>query len=698
MHHIQSKGTQINGDKLVENGVYDYLNGGIAPSGKWNELNTPGGTVTISEGGNSCGFVQEMIYVAKVAILMPYPALQEVAETIIDQYPRLKAITIEYVHTSGIAARSKMLEEKGCELIIARGLQARMVRAAVLIPVIEMRASTQEVAGQVLELKKKMNLPAGQRAKIGIVGFFNMFRSLDRLGEMMDADVRVYAATSIDQYIELVDRAYEDGCQGVIGGEVVGRRAETLGMSYCFLAMGEESVREALEMASLVGYSIDLLKRSNAEMSAMLDNTSFAILQVNEKGYVHRANRAFYQLLGDEANNVIGQQADAVIGDLPQEALESALSDGVECDAALVTLAHRHALLSITPVCVEDRIEGAILTFQEGKRVAEMDSRLRQEAVWRGTGAQYFFEQLHVKSLEMQQAIAQLKRLSRYTAAVLLVGEPGTGKGMLAQCMHNESLQRSGPFVTADCSIWHPEDMDEKLFGRFGKRKDPESTMVQMARGGTLYLRQVHLLSLETQYKLLQLCQGRYLSNETGKDMSIDVRIIVSNEINLYELMLSGQFRKDLYYALSACKIEIPPLRSCKADIAGWFESYLANWCAQFARQVRLTDDAWHYLVQYDWPGNHDQMESLCKRLVLLSQKRTVNSETLREHLHAMSVLPQSGTHESDDPRNPRAVELLEVLNRCHGSREKAAAELGISKTTLWRKMKKYGIDRDLTL
>ena len=620
---------------------------------------------------------------AKAAILMPYPELKEMSEMLIGQYPRITAMSVEYVQTSSIASRAKMLEEKGCELIIARGLQARLVREAVLIPVVEMRASTQELAGLAMELKKKITVPKGQKPRLGIIGFFNMFHSLDRFSELLDIDIKVYTVTSVDRYTELVDRAYEDGCQGVIGGEVVSRRAEALGMSYCFLSMGEESVREALEAASMVGYSIDLLKRSNAEMSAMLDNTFSAILQVDEMGYVRRANRAFYQLLGEEERAVIGQQAEAVIGNLPQSALESALHDGVESDAALVTLGSRHALLSITPVRVEDRIEGAILTFQEGKRITEMDSRLRQERVWRGTGAQYSFDQLHTQSPEAQQAVAQLKRLSRYSASVLLVGEPGTGKGVLAQCIHNESLQRGGPFVMADCGNWHPEDTDEKLFGRYKSRKDSEPSMVEMARGGTLYLRQVHLLSPETQYKLAQLCRGRYVSNENGADTPIDVRLIISSEVSLYELMLAGKFQKDLYYALSACKIEIPPLRSRRADIAGWFESYLANWCVQFARQIRLTDDAWQYLNQYDWPGNLDQLESLSKRLVLLSQKRTVDAETLREHLYAMNVQPQLSTQEAAQGHNPRAMELLEVLNRCHGSREKAAAQLGISKTTL---------------
>lgn len=122
---------------------------------------------------------------AKAAILMPYPDLKEVAEAVIGQYPRITPVAVEYVQTSGIAARARMLEEKGCELIIARGLQARLARAAVLIPIIEMRASSQELAGLVMELKQKMSVPAGQRAMIGIIGFFNMFHSTERLGEVL---------------------------------------------------------------------------------------------------------------------------------------------------------------------------------------------------------------------------------------------------------------------------------------------------------------------------------------------------------------------------------------------------------------------------------------------------------------------------------------------------------------------------------
>ena len=634
---------------------------------------------------------------AKAAILMPYAELKAVADTIIGQYPRIAPMAVEYVQTAGIAARAKALEEKGCELIIARGLQARLARGAVLIPVIEMRASTQELASLVMELKQKLNLPPGEKPVLGIIGFFNMFHSTERFGELLNVDLKVYTATGIEQYSALVDRAKSDGCRGVIGGEVVGRRADALGLTFCFLSMGEESMREALEAATLVGYSIDLLKHNNAEMSTMLDNTFSAILQVDEAGTAKRANRAFYQLLDCAPDAVLERPAWEIMRKLPRELLETAMAEGRKIDGELIALGRSNVLASVIPVRVDGRSEGAILTFQEGKRITEMDSRLRQELVRQGYVAHYGFDQFIAVNRDFQHLMEQLRRLSRYPVPVLLSGESGVGKGILAQCMHNESLHRGGAFITVDCSIWHPDDLDEKLFGRFNTRRDGEASIVEQARGGTLYLRQVERMSVETQYKLLKLAKGQYFHNGANLSVPIDIRLIISTETNLHERMEAGRFRRDLYYALNAFKVDIPPLRCRKEDILPWFDRLLSKWSKQMARQIRLTQEGREYLTDYDWPGNLDQMESLCQRLVLFSEKRTVDEAALYAHLTAMES-ERAPAERAAEAQNQKAAELAELLARHHGSREKAAAELGISKTTLWRRMKKYGITRDLSM
>lgn len=634
---------------------------------------------------------------AKTAILMPYSALQEMAESLITRYPRLTPMCVEYVQTPQIHARAKSLEEKGCEIIIARGLQARIAREAVVIPVIEMRASTQELETMVMELKKA--LPAQETPpRLAIIGFFNMFHSTERFNELLGIDLKVYTATNIDQYSLLVDRAQEDGCLGVIGGEVVCRRAAELGMAHCFLSMGDESVREALEAASLVGYSIDLIKHSNAEMGTMLDHTFTGIMQVDGNGVVRRANRACYQLLGRSTSELAGVSALSLIPGLSPEELEAVLKEGREIAASVIEVNRMSILMNIAPVLVDEQTYGAIFTFQEGKRVSEMDIRLRQDMVRRGYVARYSFRQVSSRNAEYAGLLARAKRLSKYSDPVLLYGESGVGKGILAQCMHNESLHRHGAFITVDCSIWHPEDLDGMLFGRFGSRKDGELSLVEQARGGTLYLRQVELLSMETQYKLLLLTRGQYMRNGSNQAEAIDTRLIISTEANLKEKALAGTFRKDLYYMLSALKQDVPALRQRREDLPALFTQCLEDWQNRFKRRLRVNADTVEYLTGYDWPGNLDQLSSLCQRLVLLSDKRAVDEETARQALTDMDTHISPPEADGTPARDPRAEELMALLSRHHGSREKAAAELGISKTTLWRRMRKYGISKDLTM
>ena len=634
---------------------------------------------------------------AKTAILMPYPALQEMAESLISRYPRLSPMCVEYVQTSQIHARAKSLEEKGCEIIIARGLQARIAREAVIIPVIEMRASTQELETMAMELKR--TLPAQQEPpRLGIIGFFNMFHSTERFNELLGIELKVYTATSIDQYSLLVDRAQADGCLGVIGGEVVCRRAAELGIAHCFLSMGEESVREALESASLVGYSIDLIKHSNAEMSAMLDHTFTGIMQVDASGVVRRANRACYQLLGRNTTEMIGLPALSLIPGLPEDVLREVLQEGREVDASVIEVNRTSILMNVAPVLVDEQSDGAIFTFQEGKRVSEMDIRLRQEMVRKGYVAKYSFKQVTSRNPEYTELLARAKRLSKHAGAVLLYGESGVGKGILAQCMHNESLYRHGAFITVDCSIWHPEDLDGMLFGRYGSRKEGELSLVEQARGGTLYLRQVELLSMETQYKLLLLTRGQYMRNGSSTPVSIDAQLIVSTEANLKERAQAGTFRKDLYYILSALKQDVPALRQRKEDMPALLAQCLEDWQNRFKRHLRVSAEAVEYLCGCDWPGNLDQLSSLCQRLVLLCDKRVVDEEAARHALMDMDTRVAAPEAQDAPAHDSRAAELMALLNRHHGSREKAAAELGISKTTLWRRMKKYGISKDLTM
>ena len=626
---------------------------------------------------------------ARTAILMPYPELRELAESLVPEYPRISPMCIEYVHASKARRLARALEEKGCELIIARGLHAKIARESVVIPVVEMRASTQELACLVADLRRRLlEEGAPEPIRLGIIGFFNMFHSTDRLGELLGLDLRTYTVTDIDQYESITDKAAGDGCQGVVGGEIVGRRARELGMAFSFLSMGEESMREVLEAASRVSYASDLIKRSNAEMETMLSYTFSGIMQADKNGVVRRANRACYQLLEKEPDGVIGLPVTRVLPDVSAWQMGRVLTEGREIEAQVIRLGQQAVLMNIVPIRVEESIEGAIFTLQESRRIVDMDSRLRQESGREGYRARFTFDDVRTEDEAYLSLLGRLRRISRYAEPVLLRGESGTGKGVLAQCIHSESLYGRGAFVPVDCSVFHPEDLDSLLFGNVSARRDGKRTLAEEARGGTLYLRRAEALPRETQYKLLRLIRGQFLHNGPNAPEALDVRVVASAEADLRELADAGAFRRDLYYELSALELEVPPLRARPRDILPLFSRLLKQRQEKVGRHIRLTQGALGLLRTHAWPGNLDEMNSLCERLVLLEEKKSIDEETLRRHLRAPAhaeAAPPAGT-------DPEAEALAAALRRNLGSREKTARELGVSKTTLWRRMKAHGL------
>ena len=170
------------------------------------------------------------------------------------------------------------------------------------------------------------------------------------------------------------------------------------------------------------------------------------------------------------------------------------------------------------------------------------------------------------------------------------------------------------------------------------------------------------------------------------------MRVVASTSANLTALVQEGTFRADLYYALAVLSMQVPPLRQRREDILGWVDHYLDHWQRRYKRFVRLSQGAQHFLQLYDWPGNLDQVSSLCERVVLLAEKRTVDETFLRRQLEQTSPILDPGTKEIVRYRDRRADRIAELLRRYQGNRTKVAQELGISKTTLWRYIKKYDV------
>lgn len=630
---------------------------------------------------------------AKVAVLVPNQELCSIAQPLIDEFPSLSLMTIEYIKTEQVSLRARELERHGCDLIVARGVHAHIIKRDVKLPLVEIRVTQQELASVMLDLKEELGLPC---PKIALIGFSNMFSDTDHFNRLFDIDLRLYMVKQNDELDDAVEHAFADGCNAVIGGDIVCKSAQKEKLPYRFIPSGQESLRNALGTATRVAYAIDMEKRNSAEINALLNYTFNGIIQVDSSGIVRRINRISNDLLECPTAAVLGRPILEILPNLSRELLENALKRGQEAYAFMLDIHHKAIVVNIAPILVENQIEGAVLTFQEGQRLIEMDSEMRRELYQRGFVAKHSFENMIQEDPETVQMLELAKRISKFTAPILLTGETGSGKNILAQCIHNESLVHSNAFVSIDCSAWLPETIDNMLFGNFTVRKDSiVDSYAEMAQGGTLYLSHVEMLPLETQYKLLCLIRGRFLHNGPSRPVAANVRVIASTAVNLISRVEKGEFRSDLYYALNVLSLEVLPLRRRRADILGWMVLYLDEWQKKYKRYVHLTQGARNYLLDYDWPGNLDQLCSVCERLVLLTQKRNIDEVFLRQQLEQVTPRLLPGTEQIVLYKDQKAVEIAALLKKHHGNRQKVADELGVSKTTLWRYLKKFNITSD---
>lgn len=631
---------------------------------------------------------------ANVAVLVPHWEMRELARPIIGQYEHINPMCIEYTQTENIQARARELEMSGCELIVARGLQAKLIKQSVKLPVVEICVTMQELGMLILKLKKVVG---GERPKIGLIGVDNMLCDTSQFDTLFHIELVRYMVENKEQMGAAVERATAESCVAVIGGEIVCERARIMGLPHCFIPSGLESIRAAFDTAARICYAIDLEKSNSAEMNTMLDFTFSGIMQIDAAGMVQRANRVTFNLLNKRPNEMLNRHVLEVLPQLSERQLERVLTDGEEIYAILLPIQKKETIVNIAPITIDGQVTGAILTFQEGARITEMDSELRRELYQRGLVAKYNFDKLIQVDDEPQSHTVMAKRVARYNAPILISGEAGCGKRILAQCIHNESMLRRNAFVSVDCSVYHEDVLDTMLFGNYTSRKDTRDCMAELARDGTLYLAHVEALSFELQYKLLGLMQGKFLHNGSNQPITCNVRVIASTESNLISCVEEGSFRSDLYYALTVLQIEIPPVRQNRGNILKWVDYCLENWQNRYKRYVHLTNGARKYLQEYNWPGNLHQINCICERIVLMTEQRSVDEVFLLRQMEQMTPRISAETKQVILFKDEKAAEIADLLKKHGGNRQKVADELGVSKTTLWRYMKKYGISSDFS-
>jgi DNA-binding NtrC family response regulator len=301
----------------------------------------------------------------------------------------------------------------------------------------------------------------------------------------------------------------------------------------------------------------------------------------------------------------------------------------------------------------------------------------------------------------MQDVLRMISRLKDTRTPVLISGESGTGKELVARAIHFRGMMAQTPFVAVDCGALVPTLMESEMFGyekgAFTGAMKSKTGLFQAANGGSIFLDEIGELPLEMQAKLLRVLQEKEVRPVGSNDRhTVDVRVIAATNRDLESAYRTGTFRKDLYFRLNVVTVHIPPLRERRSDIPTLVHHFLNRYTP--TKPLQVTAAAMKSLLQYDWPGNVRELENCIARAVTLGDQQTIDVQDLppairSEQPASSEMTPQDAASLSTTAlAEMERMTILRVFEQAHGDKALAGKMLGISRATLYRKLKRYNI------
>ncbi|WP_302201722.1 sigma 54-interacting transcriptional regulator [Dysosmobacter welbionis] len=591
---------------------------------------------------------------------------------------------------------AQTLAAAGAEIIITRKGTRRIVEEVTNLKVVSLNNSLSDYLWMLKE--RGLHTP-------GLIAFFSydpMSSDILQMCEMLEVQTKNYIFKSFADCRGCVERALKDGAVFSVGGAWTDPWAKRLGLPHVIVENSVETILNALESATqLRRVQVEeaekqcLFKTQSEMYQAVLDFTHDAILAIDENGRIQVLNPPAERIMGCRAADSVGQPVEAV---LPNTLLPDVLESG---EKQLDQIMQIHQTLCNTnriPILVDGQRRGVVATFQDVKQLQNSEQKIRLKLHEKGLVAKYAFNDILGDSPAIRSTIQIARSYAASRASVLILGETGTGKELFAQSIHNASDRRDGPFVAINCAAVSNSLLESELFGYeagsfTGASRGGREGVFELAHGGTLFLDEIGEIPRETQVELLRVLQEKEIRRVGGsRVIPVDVRIIAATNKDLLQETVEGRFREDLYYRLDVLDLKLPPLRERGDDV-----KILG---LHLFRQLPggkdpIMQSQFLYLLEqagpYQWYGNIRELQNFVERANILMRNAGASSVTVSDILRRRAE-PAPEPCQETESRDRRAIEA--ALHNHPGSMADAARSLGCSRQTLWRKMKKYGIQR----
>jgi transcriptional regulator with PAS, ATPase and Fis domain len=571
----------------------------------------------------------------------------------------------------------------GAKILIARGRNVRLLKEHVSIPVVDVPYLFEEIY-------ESVHTGCCAPEESALVGFDNAYDTMMYFRQISGTDVQVIGPKSPDTIEQDIMSELRPDIRVLIGGFTVKQVADAHHLRHVMLRVRTSNVEMAIDRALNILMSLEARDEYLQTILATVNGTPDAILNFSRSGELLFQNDNAKALF---RNRTPGE----ILGLLfPETEAKQVLNQRDAPYKTIVNLFSRVYFVNCKPIIVNSQIKSVVVIVGSGNRIQSAEKQIRIKLNEKRPAAKYTFEDILGKSAAIRETIRLAKKYARSGSAVLITGETGTGKEIFAQSIHTYSKRAEEPFVAINCAALPESILESELFGYVkgaftGANKEGKMGLFEWAHGGTVFLDEIGEMDINVQAKLLRVLQEKEISRlGDNQTIPIDVRVISATNKDLEALVRAKKFREDLLYRLNVLELHLPPLRQRKEDIPSLIGHYLAANC----HGVSFSEEAVRLLQEGNYPGNIRQLFNLLERAVTLSDSTRIRPEHLAGILRREAEESPSFQAALPAPKGSTAAyeqeQIRKLLERNQGSRARVAAELNISTTTLWRKMKKY--------
>ena len=630
--------------------------------------------------------------VTPLAFVAPYRGIAETARKVCKDF-QWDIRVVEGDLYSGLELGRELAGE-GAEVFISRGGTAKLLKANLGIPVVEVKVT----AFDILEALQKVG-PKARR--IGIVGFENVIRGAEKLGRPLNMDLVVLTIQDEGEVSERLREGRETGVDAIIGDKIVVSLAETLGMKAVLIESGYESVlhsfSEARDILDAVRAEAEKSKRhleTLNQLKAVLDAVDEHMVILDSGDLVQSCNPAALQTLGKPLKELCGKP----LSYYPSGPLAATRRNGMPVRNHLAVVQKHHLLLDYMPIENAGERIGTLIVGRGVSRIQQAERKVRAELYDMGHVARYGFDDLITGDDRFQDTLKRARSFASSNSTVLIIGETGTGKELFAQSIHNEKGGEKRPFVAINCATLPEPLLESELFGYApgaftGARNKRKKGFFELSHGGTLFLDEIGELPLNLQSRLLRVIEERVVQ-PLGDDrvIPVSIHIIAATNRDLGMEVRERKFRADLFYRLNVLQLQIPPLRERGRDAFILFQHFVRQFNSAFDGEKVLSPEVGNIICGYSWPGNVRELRNLVERLATLTRSFSdigLDVPTwIREELRQSERAAPLEAEEEPPGVNLKQMEKAWIKKLCRNSslsQDEIAKLLGVSRTTLWK-------------